>query len=191
MLAATEQLMLERGSEDFTLQEVSTVGSVSVGSIYLRFESKDNLVRAVIASELERVMCDEDAMLAEVLAAASSIDTFMPRFVESYSEVLRHHSPLLRIIMQRAAQDPLVSESGRRSAHRSENAAVAAILSFKDEIGGDNAQQRATATFHIIFATLARQLSLGSTDESAGDLDWAELKIQLAEMCAAYLKKAG
>ena len=49
MLAAGRELMLERGSEEFTLQEVSERGQVSIGSIYLRFESKDNLVRGVIA----------------------------------------------------------------------------------------------------------------------------------------------
>ena len=51
MLAAARELMLERGSEEFTLQEVSERGQVSIGSIYLRFESKDNLVRGVIAED--------------------------------------------------------------------------------------------------------------------------------------------
>ena len=48
MLAAGRELMLDRGSEEFTLQEVSERGQVSIGSIYLRFESKDNLVRGVM-----------------------------------------------------------------------------------------------------------------------------------------------
>lgn len=188
ILAAAEALMLERGSEDFTLQEVSSAGSVSIGSIYLRFDSKDNLVRAVIANELERIKRDEDEMLAKVLAASPALADFMPRYVELYAEVLQHHSPLLRLIMQRAAQDPGVSESGKRSAHHSATTAVAAMMTFEKEFGGTNAQQRANATFHIIFATLARQLSLGSTDESADEMDWSELKSELARMCVAYLK---
>ena len=190
MLAAAERLMLDRGNEDFTLQDVSTSGKVSIGSIYLRFESKDNLVRAVIANELERVKDDEDAMLAKVLAQATSLADFLPRYVECYAEVLEHHSRLLRLIMQRAAEDPLVSKSGKDSAHRSANAAIEAMLVFKDEFGAGDVRQRANVTFHIIFATLARQLSLGSTDESAQDLDWSELKTELARMCTAYLKMA-
>jgi AcrR family transcriptional regulator len=108
MLAAARDLMIERGSEEFTLQEVSQRGNVSIGSIYLRFESKDNLVRAVIANALEEIGRDEKAMI-DRLAACRTLDEFVPRFVESYAEVLRINAPLLRLCMQRAAYDPLVS----------------------------------------------------------------------------------
>ena len=58
MLFAARELMLERQSEEFTLQDVSARGNVSIGSIYLRFESKDNLVRAVIFNALEEIAAD-------------------------------------------------------------------------------------------------------------------------------------
>lgn len=46
MLAAAEKLMVKRGNDDFTLTEVAKAGKVSIGSIYLRFDSKDDLIRA-------------------------------------------------------------------------------------------------------------------------------------------------
>ncbi|RZF66233.1 TetR/AcrR family transcriptional regulator [Sphingomonas populi] len=190
MLGAAEKLMLERGNEDFTLQEVSKAGKVSIGSIYLRFESKDNLVRAVIGNELERIAVDEATMMADVVAGSPDLAAFMPRYVEAYAEVLRQHAPLLRLSMQRASFDPLVSEPGKQRAFRSEEAAVAAMLSYRAEFCGNRHEQKAKAAFNIIFATLARQLSLGSTGESASLRDWAELKAELGRMCLTYLKQA-
>lgn len=89
MLAAARELMLERGNEDFTLQDVSQRGNVSIGSIYLRFESKDNLVRAVIADALDAISAEETTMLAALTPQCTSLGDFVPRYVESYAEVLR------------------------------------------------------------------------------------------------------
>lgn len=187
MLGAAREIMLERGSEEFTLQEVSQRGNVSIGSIYLRFESKDNLVRAVIADALDQIAADEEAMLAKVIEGADNLSRFVPSFVERYAEVLRQHAPLLRIAMQRASFDPLVSEPGKVSAFRSADAATSALLRYANEITGD-AQTKANAAYQIIFATLARKLSLGSTGESVHAYDWSELKRELGRMCLAYLR---
>lgn len=190
MLAATRQLMLERGSEDFTLQEVSDIGNVSIGSIYLRFQSKENLLHAVIADELDRVSADEQEMIATVLSESARLADFVPLFVDRYYEVLRDHAPFLRLIMARAAFDPAVSEPGKITAHKTQTASIAAIVSFRDEIGSDDPELRASATFQIIFATIARCLSLGSTVESADAQNWTMLRSELATMCLAYLKHA-
>lgn len=188
MLVAAEKLMLERGSEEFTLQDVSQQGNVSIGSIYLRFESKENLVRAVIANHLKRMAGDEDAMMARVKDESSSLDTFVPSFVAAFAELLLGHAPLLRLSMRRAAFDPLVSEPGKQSANRAAAMCIGALLEFRAEFGGDDNERKANAAYQIIFATLARQLSLGSTGESVHPQDWHELKIELGRMCLAYLK---
>lgn len=188
MLVAAEKLMLERGSEEFTLQDVSQTGAVSIGSIYLRFKSKENLVRAVIANHLERMAADEDAMMVAVKANATSLDTFMPRYVQAFAGVLRDHAPLLRLSMQRASFDPLVSEPGKQSANRAAAMGIAAMLEYREAFGGDDHELKANAAYQIIFATLARQLSLGSTAESAYAHDWEQLNTELGRMCLAYLK---
>lgn len=188
MLAAARELMLERGSEDFTLQEVSKRGKVSIGSIYLRFESKDNLVRAVIAGSDRDIALAEDAMFAKLKAECGSLSEFVPRFVDAYAEVLRTLAPVLRLSMERAAFDPLVSGPGKARAIAAEEAATAAILEYEAEIAGDDAKTKAESAHHVIFATLARQLSLGSTGESVHSYDWELLKRELGRMCLAYLR---
>lgn len=190
MLAAAETLMLERSSEDFTLQEVSANGNVSIGSIYLRFDGKDNLVRAVISDHLERMEAAEDHMLA-ALRSAKTLAAFIADYVNGYAELLRHHAPLLRLTMQRASFDPLVSAPGKNAALRFASLSTAAMMAYAGEIEGDEKELKANSAYHIIFATLARQLSLGSTGESVQDYDWLLLKRELSRMCLAYLTHAG
>lgn len=189
MLAAAEKLMLERGSEDFTLQEVSSSGKVSIGSIYLRFDGKDNLVRAVIADHLERMEAEEDRMLTAV-TKAKTLEAFVANYVDGYAELLKHHAPLLRLTMQRASTDPLVSAPGKIAALRFATLSTAAMMAYADEIGGTDKELKANSAYHVIFAMLARQLSLGSTGESAHDYDWQQLKRELGRMCLAYLTHA-
>jgi AcrR family transcriptional regulator len=191
MLEAARELMLERGSEEFTLQEVSERGQVSIGSIYLRFESKDNLVRGVIAEALEEQSAEEAAMVQRLSAECADLASFVFEYVEGYAEVLRKHAPLLRLTMMRAEYDPLVAAPGKQYALRAETDATQAMLGHAAEFGGQDARDhevKAQSGYHVIFATLARQLSLGSTGESAHAYDWNLMKRELARMCLAYLR---
>ncbi|MEL0210588.1 MAG: helix-turn-helix domain-containing protein, partial [Novosphingobium sp.] len=188
MLNAARELMLERGSEDFTLQDVNLKGNVSIGSIYLRFQSKDNLVRAVIARALEDIAADEEAMVADVLAQSPTLDEFVPRYVAGYAEVLRVNAPLLRLAMERATFDPLVSKPGKDHALRATQRGMDAMLRYRETFGGTDHETKANSAYKIVFATMARQLSLGSSGEAAHDYDWEVLKRELGRMCLAYLR---
>lgn len=188
MLSAARELMLERGNEDFTLQDVNQRGAVSIGSIYLRFQSKDNLVRAVIARALEELALAEETMVNDVLAQSPTLDEFMPRYVADYAEVLRINAPLLRLAMERASFDPLVSKPGKDHALRATDRGMQAMLHYRADFGGGDHETRANSAYKIVFATLARQLSLGSSGEAAHDYDWDVLKRELGRMCLAYLR---
>lgn len=187
MLAATRDLMLERASEEFTLQDVSERGAVSIGSIYLRFESKDNLIHAVIAEALETIISSEIEMLAAVRAESPTLAAFVPAYIERYSQLLAAHAPMLRLVMQRASFDPAVSAPGKATAAQSAQTAVEAMLHYRAEMPAADPQAKALAAFHIIFATMARHLSLGSTAEGADAAAFELLRVELAEMVLAYL----
>lgn len=188
MLSAARELMLERGSEDFTLQDVNLRGNVSIGSIYLRFQSKDNLVRAVIARALEDLAQAEEIMVEDVLGQSQTLDEFMPRYVAGYAEVLRVNAPLLRLAMERAEFDPLVSKPGKDHALQATQRGMNAMLHYRAAFGGSDHETKANSAYKIVFATLARQLSLGSSGEAAHDYDWEVLKRELGRMCLAYMR---
>lgn len=191
MIAAARELMLELGNEDFTLQEVSERGHVSIGSIYLRFESKDNLVRGVIAEALDALAKEETELVQRLKDDSTDLANFMYEYVEGYAEVLRKHAPLLRLTMERAEYDPLVATPGKQHALRAEKDATDAMLAHTDEFGGDDPADnkiKAQSSYHVIFSTLARRLSLGSSGEAVHAYDWQRMKRELARMCVAYLR---
>ena len=188
MLAAASALRQERGSEEFPLQEVSERGQVSIGSIYLRFKSKDNLVRGVIAEALAALAAEEEILCVSLQSGCRTLAEFVPAFVDGYAEVLRRHAPLLRLTMERAYSDPLVYAPGKESALRAERLMMGAMLAHAEEFGGTDHQVKAQSAYHVIFATLARQLSLGSSSKAVHQYDWGLLKRELARMCLAYLR---
>ncbi|NBC37736.1 TetR family transcriptional regulator [Novosphingobium sp. FSY-8] len=189
MVTAARELMLERGNEDFTLQEVGKQGEVSIGSIYLRFESKDNLVRAVLAQALQDLSDAEIGLMSRLAVACTSLGSFIPAYVDEYAEVLRVHAPLLRLTMLRAENDELVASLGKQVAIHAQNQATATILRYVREFGDQrDTQIRAHSAFQIIFATLARQLSLGSHGETGLGVNWDVLKRELSRMILAYLR---
>ncbi|WP_246027174.1 TetR/AcrR family transcriptional regulator [Novosphingobium umbonatum] len=190
MLATARDLMLERGNEDFTLQEVSKRGKVSIGSIYLRFSSKDSLVMAVLEQTMQQLAADETAMIERLKTDCQDLPDFVTSYVEDYAEILRLHAPLLRLTMLRAEHDVEISTMGKQAAARAVRQAVEAFLAFGEEIRTPDPALSAASAHHIIFATLARQLSLGSTGESIANYDWAVLKRELTRMCIAYLISA-
>lgn len=187
MQAAARALMVARSSEDFTLTEVSKRGKVSIGSIYLRFESKDTLVRSILIQALEDLTHSEDSMLEQLLNECSSLQEFVPKYVEAYAEILSVNAALLRLAMMRAEHDPLIAEPGKVAAFNAVAKTRAALLHYADDFGGSDHETRANCTYNVIFATLARQFSLGAPRESATEFNLKVLKEELGKMCLAYL----
>ncbi|MEZ5742445.1 MAG: TetR/AcrR family transcriptional regulator [Sphingomonadaceae bacterium] len=190
MLHATRELLLERGDDDFTLVDVSERGEVSIGSIYLRFDSKDRLLHAVIAQELVDTLDAEVAMHRKLADGSSSLEQFLGSFIADYSAFLGERATMLGLIMQKAASDPAISSPGKEVAGQSARLAKEGILRFRDEIRGNDLDLKATVVFQTVFSTIARQYGLGTTAESADPKLWAIVRHELAKMMLAYLRDA-
>jgi AcrR family transcriptional regulator len=191
MLTAAEKLMTKAGNDDFTLNKVAKAGKVSIGSIYLRFDSKDDLIRAVHARVLARIVLDEEEMMASVAARSASLDEFTRHFVNDYAELLKGYSPVLRPIMLRASHDASMSAVGRSSATKLSTEVQNQMLNYAAEFGRPNHQRLVENAYRMVYCTLARFLGLGSSPEAGSEGNWEELKEDLAIMCAAFLRARG
>lgn len=187
MLAAAEKLMIRHGNDEFTLTDVAKTGKVSIGSIYLRFASKDDLIRAVHTRVLARVDVEQNAMLEGVKARTHDLREFVTVLVEEYAELLRRYAPVLRPMMLRATSDPKVSGVGRAAAERFGQVMQEEMLVYRDSIVGGSPERAVKSAYRIIYAPLARYLGFGSSQEVSDEGDWTELKQDLGRMCAAFL----
>jgi AcrR family transcriptional regulator len=187
MLVAAEKLMVRHGNDDFTLSDVAKAGKVSIGSIYLRFNSKDDLIRAVHMNVLSRVDVEQREMLQAVRERSNSLESFVTNLVEDYAESLRRYAAILRPIMLRASYDPKISGLGKASADRIGTQIQREMLSYRDEIVAERPERAVNSAYRVIYATIARYLGFGSSQEVSDEGDWTELKEDLGQMCAAFL----
>lgn len=188
MLAAAEELLVERGHEDFTLNEVSKLGKVSIGSIYNRFESKDDLLHAVQLRVLHRVDAVMEQRLREAGEDYVNLDALIVNLIDGFAETLREHADIMRPLMLRAGRDELVAKTGKTSYAMTANMMRDALLRHEDEILHPDPRHAAEIAFRIIYAAIARYLGLGSTATAMWEGDWADLKHGLAQMISAFLQ---
>ncbi|NKJ45086.1 MULTISPECIES: TetR/AcrR family transcriptional regulator [unclassified Novosphingobium] len=190
MLAATLQLIAHHGNDDFTLKGVALAGKVSVGSIYLRYPSKDRLIRTVLSLELDRIAAEDEKMVRSVLNKADDLAEAVALYIEGYGHLLATNALILRTAMNRAEHDPELSVIGKAQAEQSAVAAMQIFLALPQDIGGSRKQAKADVAFRLIFAALAWEFGLGTTRDSARWIDWAAFRTELALACLAYLQHA-
>lgn len=187
MFNATMELMFERQNEDFTLQEVSALGKVSIGSIYHRFKNKDELVREVLVRELQQIIGHEQAMIERLVKSSHSLDDYLPQYVKQYADILHDNALLMRMAMRHAAGDSEASTSGNQSMKQAKINSTKGLLHYRSEITGD-LDTKIQTVFDVIFATLARHLNLDTKDDFQLKQDLSKLVNELSTMCIAYLK---
>ncbi|MEO9132635.1 MAG: helix-turn-helix domain-containing protein [Sphingomonas sp.] len=187
MVETAERLMAERGTDDFTLNEVARVGKVSIGSIYGRFNSKDDLIHEVQTRVLARVDVEMLSRLDAASAAATDLATFISTTVEAVADTLKHFAASMTPFMLRANTDPFIAEIGKASYIRTAEAVRASLLSYRSAIRHPDPEHAVDAAYRMLYASLARYLGFGSSAEAAGEGDWVILKKELAYMVQAYL----
>lgn len=64
ILAAARRLLEHRGPEAMTMEEIAAAAGVAKGTVYLYFQSKDDLIQALIARVGENIIRDVEATLA-------------------------------------------------------------------------------------------------------------------------------
>ncbi|MGA9754983.1 MAG: TetR/AcrR family transcriptional regulator [Desulfobaccales bacterium] len=63
ILAAARRLLYQRGLEVMTMEEIAASAGVAKGTLYLYFQSKDDLIQALITQVGENILQDVDAAL--------------------------------------------------------------------------------------------------------------------------------
>ncbi|NBC35125.1 TetR family transcriptional regulator [Novosphingobium sp. FSY-8] len=186
MLAAARRLMVERQSEDFTLQDVSFLGKVSIGSIYFRFQNKDDLVRAVIGQDLAQMATDETDAIAASLKAASSIEDFILAYVRAQAQIVKAHALMLRLAMRKAAVDRAMSDAGEQQEMAAVKRFAAALAQYGDQ-APPNLEMRAQVVFHVLFATFARHISQDAQSSSLQRMEWDAMIDEISQMIIKYI----
>jgi AcrR family transcriptional regulator len=186
VISAATALLEEHGFDGFTLAEVSKRARVSIGSIYARVKSKDDLLYVVqdrYMTETEDRPSLQDLDIWHDL----STDEVVVRLVEEFGEIFHQNERLLRVFMHHGIVDPAVAARSSASVSRFHDQFEAILLTRKGEIVHADPTLAIDVAFRMAWGTLARQIMYGPTFESHRVIGWETLVAELGRACRAYL----
>ena len=111
ILAAARQLLEQRGPEAMTMEEVAAAAGVAKGTVYLYFQSKDDLMQALITQVGENILRDLEASLV----APGTPPEKLIRIVSVLLEYLNRERLLFPIYARELLQGEEASREGFRS----------------------------------------------------------------------------
>jgi AcrR family transcriptional regulator len=187
MLDAAEALMVERGSDDFALTEVGRVGRVSIGSIYNRFASKEELLHAVHARALERMRVDQAKITVRARSRSTTPTGLVKALLDDIGEFLKVNAPIMRPMMLRAGSDSVVQKQGASAHDAMVDSVTAEMMTLSAHIRHSNPEAAVRAVIRIAYAAFARELGFGMTEMPDSPIEMSEVKKHVAAMGSAYL----
>jgi len=187
MLAAARRLLIEHGSDDFSLSDVSRVGRVSIGSIYHRFDSKEELLRAVHRELMKDLHAEQSAMVGAVRTSARDLPGMLAMLIDAIAEFLKRNAGALRPMMACANKDDAIATAGKASHAELRDLFIGALMTHRAAIRHADPAMAAGTCFKMIYAAIARDLGFEAAHIAADQAEWNDLKKNLFAMCTAFL----
>ena len=174
-LDAAVALLVERRSGAFTLADVAERAGVSIGSIYGRVESRDDLLRAAHAREMSRIAAAQRQAFAAAAPPEESLADAVARVVGTTGGLLRAEAPVMAPFMLLANSDTVIADAGRATHAGLVEAFRAGLLAHREHIRQPDPERAVTWSCTVVYSVLARWLGLGSDVASAGEGAWDDI----------------
>jgi AcrR family transcriptional regulator len=187
LLTTAVEMLAQRGAAEFTLQELSRRTKVSIGSIYLRFHNKQELIREVQIRFLDQVERDHALVINQLRRRGLGLRQLVPIAIRDYAEFLRKHADLLRVFMELAPNDPLVAAKGKKYYGQSAADFALLLLDRRAEIRHPDPVHAVDACFRMMYTSVGRYLGLGTTRDVMGEGDWNQLLDDVSLMAVLWL----
>jgi AcrR family transcriptional regulator len=187
VLDTAVELLKERGYEGFTLQEVSKRSKASIGSIYGRVKSKDELFHAVQDYALAKIDAEVQAILDPAKWAKAPPQKLIQLLVRELGEHLRRHTPILRSFISREAADAVVRKRGKKSHALVADRFQALLMLHADEFVHPDPEHGVAFCFNLTFAAIAKHLDLDTMTPSQDGAQWNQLLEDLGRVTSLYL----
>lgn len=187
-LAAACELLRERESASFTLNDVSLRAKVSIGSIINRFACKDNLIRAAVLASLDEYGEVERSSIEIAATQASSLTNMVERFVDIVAVGWARYSIALNSAVYIAQTDQAVRCRLDAQAARSEEALVNGILRFRREIEACSPRSKARFVNNVVRSVVSSNAGHDQPLVAIFPSQAPALKDQLVDMCVGFLQ---
>jgi AcrR family transcriptional regulator len=186
---AAASLLEEKGYDDLTLLEVSRKSGVSIGSIYCRVKSKDDLIHAIQQHVLAQLEVEVKSFTDPAQWKGVELKSLIRYLIQEIGEFLRRHVAMHRALLARSPQDPILTERGKKFYERISEGFKSLLLLHSAEIGHPNPKHAVHVCFNFPYACIQKYLGIGILeDTNIGEGSWQELLDDLAVICTSYLQ---
>ncbi len=189
VLQAGLELLVEKGFEAFTLQEVSRRARVSIGSIYARAPNRDALILALHARAMEHMIDQEQQFEVDSLREDLSPRELVELLVTDMATITLNNGPMLRVFMLQAPLFPEILRRGQESSQATAQLFESALLRHRDAIRHPDPELAIDIAYRMVYCTVTRRITHGPTFESAREVSNEERVRELARAVADYLLK--
>lgn len=189
VLNAAEELFAERGEAGFTLPEVARRAGVSVGSIYRRFSSREDLLIAVF----DRLRSHEEEAALSAWAttdwAVMTPRAMMDCLVWDVSQLLRDREQLMRAIMARrlTVGDDQVFEHGLQDVIRDAALFEEAVIASGHRVKNADPHAAVEFAYRLIVSTSHRWAAREIEVMAPTPMSWEQMLEHLTEAVTRYL----
>jgi AcrR family transcriptional regulator len=194
ILASASALLEQRGYAEFTLQKVCKGSGLSIGAIYSRFSSKDELLRTVQEKHIEQLDKDVTQIVRKLAAQDGSLQSTAPAVVKEFCELYRKHQLLLRPLMALGTIYPSMGQAGKKWDTRTKQQFRHLLLRHGNGIKHPAPERAVDTCFEVLFASVTHVLGLGTAPNVMGTAPkvksksiWRDFVEDLSQMVSAFL----
>ena len=184
VLEAAETIMRRDGVEGLTMPAVAQEAGVSVGGIYRRFQTKQDLLRAI----KDRFLTRAEQQVADALDGRTrSLDDVVRNFIDT---ILKGGpgADLFGLMVESKLRDPDPSmrDRGNATAQRLRDSLATALAPHRAEIAHADPEAAIDMAVFILLSAIIRRLKGHSSP--AARISWSTMRRELARLVTAYLK---
>lgn len=190
LLAAARALLEEKQWQDISMSEIARMARSSVGSLYARFENKQDLfdeLDAVYADEFRALLCE----MAEKGKEAASLSECVSLIVDALIRFHRRQRGLIRALVLAARIDQ-VPAFGKRTAaiNKSSVPLLDALLTFSDEIERREKKEAASWSLFMMVVMIRERILFTESVPVAGSPSDKRLCREVRHAALSFLKTA-
>ncbi|MCV7077650.1 TetR/AcrR family transcriptional regulator [Mycobacterium szulgai] len=181
LLASAEEVLVSEGLEKLTIARVANHAGVSVGGVYRRFASKEQLIDAVKLALAERL---EVAVAAAFEQAEPSLGGVIDAFTTALAETLNRSGRLIPVLLAsgRRADPP---EQGMRTVTDLQQRFVDAATIHRPQIRHPDPTTALNVAFRTVVAAGTHRAAMSPWLPDG--LTWQQWAREIADMVTAHL----
>jgi len=188
ILDAAGEILEREGYDGLTLRAVSRKARTSIGSLYCRVKSKDDLIRVVQSHVLAKLDAESDGFTDIEKWKEVELNSLVPFLVRELGEFMRRNAAILRALQSRADL-PVIVGQGEQSFWRLANHFQRVLLLHRSEIKHPQPERAVRICFDVTYACIQKRLGIGiRPDPSIGEGNWQQLLDDLAALCISFLQ---